>query len=334
VFLSKGARIWYHDKISRSLILTVAQSQSRGLVETLSTGYVHVNQRLWVLAIPVVLDVYLWLGAQLSFAPLFRVFRDRITALDASSLEPQQQERLFVQLQNTDMRGALAWLNWVPLALPDLFGPGSAATGNVIYVSNGLTMLAAVLSINLLLLLVSSLFLTLLAAGVRGEPCPWSCLLRRTGGAVLGIGVYALIVLGVGVITVLPLLIVVLGIAQFAPGVVSFIAIGLFIIGFWVYTFLGFVVETMLIGDVGPLRAIVLSVHMVRHSLFGALGLILLTLVIIYGMGVVWGMLATTWWGVMLAIVGNAYIGSGLIAARMIFCRDRLAAVQHPARAV
>jgi hypothetical protein len=313
--------------------LTVARSQSRGLVETLSAGYAHINQRLWVLAIPMVLDLYLWLGAQLSFAPLFRMLRDRIMALDASSLDAQQQERLFVQLQNTDMRGALAWLNWVPLALPDLLGSGSATGEHVIYVSNGLAMLATVLIINLLLLLVSGVFLTLLAAGVRGEPCPPLCLLRRTGRAVLGIGSYALIVLGVGGVVVLPLLIVVLAIAQISSVAVSLIAMGLFIIGFWVYTFLGFVVETMLIGDVGPLRAIVLSVRMVRHSLASALGLVLLTLVIIYGMGVVWSMLATTWWGVALAIAGNAYIGSGLVAARLIFCRDHLAAALHAAPA-
>jgi hypothetical protein len=279
------------------------------------------------------LDLYLWLGAQLSFAPLFRMLRDRITALDASSLEPQQQERLFVQLQNTDMRGVLAWLNWVPLALPDLFGSGSATDGNVIYVTNGLAMLATVISINLLVLLISGVFLTLLAAGVRGTPCPPLCLLRRTGGAVLGIGGYSLIVLGVGMVVALPLAIIVLAIAQIAPGMVSFIAMGLFIIGFWVYTFLGFVVETMLIGDVGPLRAMLLSVRMVRQSFASALGLILLTLVIIYGMGVVWGMLATSWWGVLLAVAGNAYIGSSLIAARMIFCQDHLAAVLHPAPA-
>jgi hypothetical protein len=279
------------------------------------------------------LDLYLWLGAQLSFAPLFRMLRDRITALDASSLEPQQQERLFIELQNTDMRGALAWLNWVPLALPDLLGSGSATGENVIYVSNGLAILALALVINLLVLLISGVFLTLLAAGVRGEPCPLPCLLRRTAGAVLGIGSYALIVLGVGIVVALPLLIVMLAIAQVAPVVVSFIAMGLFIVGFWVYTFFGFVVETMLIGDIGPLRAMVLSVRMVRHSLANALGLVLLTLVIIYGMGVVWSMLATTWWGVVLAVVGNAYIGSGLVAARMIFCQDRLAMVLHPARA-
>jgi hypothetical protein len=72
---------------------------------------------------------------------------------------------------------------------------------------------------------------------------------------------------------------------------------------------------------------------MVRHSLASALGLVLLTLVIIYGMGVVWSMLATTWWGVVLAIAGNAYIGSGLVAARLIFCRDHLAAALHAAPA-
>jgi hypothetical protein len=34
--------------------------------------------------------------------------------------------------------------------------------------------------------------------------------------------------------------------------------------------------------------------------------------------------LTGAWWGVPLAVIGNAYIATGLVAAAMIFYRDRV----------
>jgi hypothetical protein len=48
--------------------------------------------------------------------------------------------------------------------------------------------------------------------------------------------------------------------------------------------------------------------------------------VITIGCGVIWGLLASrlSTTGLVLAIVGSAYVGSGLLAARMAFFRERL----------
>ena len=46
------------------------QAQPTGVIETLSAGYSAVNHHLWVLLLPILLDVFLWFGPHVSYSPL------------------------------------------------------------------------------------------------------------------------------------------------------------------------------------------------------------------------------------------------------------------------
>ena len=80
------------------------------------------------------------------------------------------------------------------------------------------------------------------------------------------------------------------------------------------------------VANLGPLAAVQGSVGLVRRHLWPTVQLILLTWLILAGMGRVWDLLPTVLpspVGVGLGILGNAYIASGLIAAGMIFYNER-----------
>ena len=51
---------------------SLAQSETRltGVIETLSNGYGVVNRHPWILLLPILLDLFLWLGPQVSVAQL------------------------------------------------------------------------------------------------------------------------------------------------------------------------------------------------------------------------------------------------------------------------
>jgi hypothetical protein len=83
-----------------------------------------------------------------------------------------------------------------------------------------------------------------------------------------------------------------------------------------------FSIPAIFVSDAGPVLAIQHSITVVRKHLWPSLALILLTLLILAGMSRVWELLANQLqspFGVILGIVGNAYIASGLIAAGMVF---------------
>jgi len=64
---------------------------------------------------------------------------------------------------------------------------------------------------------------------------------------------------------------------------------------FWVWVYTSFGIEAMLISDVGPLRAIYNSVHIVRHNPLSVPVLLLLSMVIESGLAVVWRARATNY---------------------------------------
>ena len=63
--------------------------------------------------------------------------------------------------------------------------------------------------------------------------------------------------------------------------------------------------------------------RLVGRNFWSAAGFILLYLVITYGMLVVWSRLGDEPWAGVVAILGNAYITSGLVAASMVYYRTR-----------
>jgi hypothetical protein len=95
------------------------------------------------------------------------------------------------------------------------------------------------------------------------------------------------------------------------------------LVEFWMLVYLFFLVDAVVIGGYGPLRAAKSSLLVVRQSLWSALGFVCLTLFISLGMQLVWGLLARQSWGLPVAILGNAYVSSGLIAASLLFYRNR-----------
>jgi hypothetical protein len=284
------------------------------------------NRRWWVLALPLVLDIYFLLGARVSFAPFFRLIRDWLELLTLLPwLDPLQQEQLLVQLQNTDMRAVVARLNFVPVLMPGLLGLESAATGPVRLLASPLAVAFAVLMFNLLALVISSLFLTALASGVQGEPYHPRRHLLHALRTLLGLGGYALLLLAVGTLLLLPTLLLLAVLREVAAGLVPFV-IGLTLLAwFWVYVVIGFAVEAIVISGMGPLQGMLTSLRIVRHFFLETLGLLLISTFIVIGLNVVWALLADSGPGLLLALVGSAYVGSGLVAARQVFYRDRLA---------
>jgi hypothetical protein len=86
-----------------------------------------------------------------------------------------------------------------------------------------------------------------------------------------------------------------------------------------------FAPDAIFMSRVGPVRAIRQSAAVVQASIWSALALAMLITVILIGLGQIWMLLATqASWGLALGIVGNAYIASGLVAASMLFYRERM----------
>lgn len=301
--------------------MSIAKPGNVSLIDTLSAGYRVLHRRLWVLAIPAAVSAYLWLGAPVALGPVgVELRRALIDASQSLGGEQTAGEQWARQLLIGDVRPTLAWLNFVPVfAVPKGAPAGAIELGGPAQVA----LVAAL--INLLALLLSSLYLTVLAEAVRGEIGRPLASVRRAGRVALDIVRYLLALAGVGLILALPFLAISAIVIVALPASTLLIVLIWYVALFWAYVYTGFAPEAISVSRSGPLRAIYNSVHIVRRDLSGTLGLLLLSFVIVNGLGLIWRQIAVSPTGLALAILGSAYVGSGLAAARLVFYRDRLA---------
>src|SRR5438874_6988324 len=103
-----------------------------GVIETLSAGYAAVNRQLWVLLLPVLLNVFLWLGPHVSYSPLVgpavtdaaqwtrQVALGPRRAVRSSVVVDQVQQVLQFVADSSDDVNGLSALAWGPLSVPSV----------------------------------------------------------------------------------------------------------------------------------------------------------------------------------------------------------------------
>ncbi|NJO04246.1 MAG: hypothetical protein HC876_01170 [Chloroflexaceae bacterium] len=112
-------------------------------------------------------------------------------------------------------------------------------------------------------------------------------------------------------------------VSQALPALTAYVLVFGFLIGFWIMVYTGFAVEAVLISEVNTLQAILYSIRLVQRNFWSAMGLLMLTILITTGLSFLWADLIQGFWGVLVAVLGSAYISSGLVAARMVFYQQR-----------
>jgi hypothetical protein len=285
----------------------------------------------------VLLDVFLWLGPHVSYSPLVGpvvvnasdwtrqvALGPRRASRNTDVINAVDQTRQWLIAYSDEVNGLEA-LTWGPLALPSLAALPSASD-DLAFVSgwvDGLALLGASLGLGVLL---GGWFYAGLAAastGARGGPLEAG---RGAPRAVVDVIGLVAVLIATGLLLGVPILLLIGFTAMVSPPVAVLGGLLLFAGALFATVYLFFAVDAVFVSGAGPLAAIQRSVGLVRGHLRPSVALILLTWLILAGMGRVWDVLASSLqspYGVGLAILGNAYIASGLIAAGMIFYTQR-----------
>ncbi len=288
------------------------------MIETFSAGYETVNRRLWLLLFPIGLDLLLWLGPRLSVVPLAGY-------LPWHSLEADQAALATEVLAQVNLAVLLA------LYVPTLFGRLTPvpATPDVSHLWSRpvVALPPGGVVVALCVLLPLSLLIAALYLGLIGElvqPAPraggrlraaarnwWRLIVLHAAAAALFLGIGA------------PAGLAIWGASHLSVEAGAFLLLLTQLALVWLVFYLFFALAAVILSDAGPLRAALTSVEVVRANFWPAVAFIGLSLVIDTGLPIVWRALAGQLWGLMAGMVGNAYVGTGLAAASMLFYRDR-----------
>jgi hypothetical protein len=300
------------------------------LIETLSAGYNMVLQRIWLIAIPVALDVYLWVGPKLSIQPLTRFF---LRMWPATEQAPAELQSLLVfnrqLLEEMGQEANLFSLLSSTLGMPSFLAGGLPAgvSGSPVSWGEGSSALVILAIIPLLIaagLFLGSLYLGAIAQIAREDTVALGYLIRRVWrywGLILLFGVLLTVVLfTLG----LPVMIISGILASLSPMVAQLVLLGAVGIGMWMWFHLFFVPHAIVVSESGLLRAVWNSLVIVGRNFWSTLALVILMKLIKAGFTAIWNTVSVNAPLTAVSIAGNAFIGTGLAAASLIFYRDRL----------
>jgi len=322
--------------------------RSRGVIGCLTAGFEMLTQNLQVVALPVVLDLFLWLGPRISVRPLLQGFLDVLTSQPPADPEMTRQIQQAVTLlqQFGDRFNLVSMLGGMPMfQIPSLLARRAPAAGSplgapqVLSLSSVLALAPWWGGLALLSLLLGFLYLNEIAhhvkrgEGLGGESAAEGGAGNQGGqGDRIPAGVWKLVrflAFALGLIVVgsilLPLwvLAVALGASIAEPlGVLLWVG-G---VGFLSYAALHllFVIPGLLLGGRGLVRAVGESVVLSHVSLSSVFGFVLLAVVIYEGLGYAWSLPRSDSWALLVGILGNACVATGLTGAAFVFYRDRV----------
>ena len=307
-----------------------------GIIDSISAGYRFLGRRVELILIPVLLDLLLWLSPQVGITPILQRIGDAYTQMGAGVTMPAgfdevtgaTTEMLDVMGETTNLLGALisGTLMHVPSIAAALTPP---ITRDPIEIANSFVALAIWLGLALLGLFLGVLYMELLARvlplGAASKPAGMGALGRATLRHLGKVLLYIVLLAVFGLVAIVPLSIIVGILLMLAPALGTMamaVAGGLFFVAA-VYLF--FVTAAIVLDDIGVFEAAGRSIQIVRKNFLPVVGFVVLITVIGLGIAMLLASLAATSpFLAVLAIVANAWIGTGLTMALLVFYRSRV----------
>jgi hypothetical protein len=342
------------------LLLQYREERPLSIINSLSNGFDAVTKRIWLISIPVLLDIYLWVGPRLSIHLL--VERILSTVALPSSASPDEllalTEMSGLLEQASQSFNAFSFLVVRKLGMPSLISPNPwlETLGITLNISRLITfqapeasflsrplpvmevgsesvLLGLYILLSLLGMLIGCSYLGFIAQEVRDARMNVAHILRRVWVWWARVALMALLFFMGLLMLGVPLLVIVALLSLLSRNLAQLVGTFIFIssiwIGMWIYIYLFFFVNALILNDTGILRAIWDSFNVVRRNFWSTIGFMLVIGLIGAGFSIIWRMLTINTWGTLLAIIGNAYVGSGLAAASFTFYRDKYVAWQE-----
>jgi hypothetical protein len=311
------------------------------IIDALAAGFDLVRRRLWLILVPVVLDLFLWLGPRISIGPLVQRITPLLSPPATTALSTADAQTLALSrdalLEAGRSFNVFSLLTNTLLGVPGLMTVTEPAkpvvTSAVIQVSSGWLALGTFILLLLASVFIATLYLGLIAQEITAGAINLKSLLLGVwiyGARIVALGAF---LIGVALILVFPMSIVSALVALVSQGLAIMIIGAFSLAAMWVtlavLIYLFFAVSAIVLNGDGILPAVRNSITIVRRNMWSTLGLIVLVNLISAGLGLIWQRMAVASWGAQVGILCNSFVGSGLVAAVLIFYRDRYARLQH-----
>lgn len=310
--------------------------QPMGVLACLAAGFEIVARHPSIMIMPLLLDLFLWLGPRLSLAPIFmtleRFFTTFWTTGVSTMPEAQQMALLLTQTFNelAARYNLFAVLSPAPLlGAPTLMAEQMTLERPMgvrpeIVVASPLVVFGWIVLLIVVGFGINALYLRVVGRQVIAEmesPLPGPQSFWLLWGRLITLALILLSILGMLLFAGLSL-----------AALISLLSTGLafFVLTVW-FALVAFVVFHLICVIPGmvqlcrsPLQALQESVLLTRVDFFNISLLVLLILVISRGFNVVWALPDPATWTNLIGIAGHSFVSTALITTLFVFYQDRL----------
>lgn len=293
-----------------------------GLIATLTAGFELTTKHLWLIILPVVLDLFFWIGPRLSVMEVVE------KAASALSVEPASAELVDQMLGLAPQINLFTSLSLPLIGIPALMSgavpESTPVSPAVIQIQSPGIWLLLFLSLTGFGLLLTTIYLNLIGKTIREERGagmgigPFARHVAVSAGRLLGLVFISLALLFLVMLPLLPLALLL--------GLVGIGALSLAVIfaGFaLVVIYLSMAVPGILLNGRPVRSAIAESIRLVHTNILQTLGLLVLILIIGNGMNQLWHLADDGSWLTVVSIAGHGFVSTALAVALFVFYRDR-----------
>ena len=295
-----------------------------GLIVTLSSGFDLTTRHIWVVLLPLVLDVFYWIGPRLSIEKLIEesaaVLKEQPAFADMADqmLQVGSRFNLFTSLS-------------VPIiGIPALMGgtvpEQTPVEPAIVQIDDSFSWLVLFLGLSLLGLVFTTLYFVMISSVLQEHKIDARSKLTMYSKRLI-VSYFRLI--GLGIVFVICLLVVWIPLISvaFLAGLVNsslfylVMMIGLVFVVF-IVTYLSLSIPAIVFSNRTLIKAIRESISLVHNNLPSILSLLLIVVIIGSITNLLWHLADNGSWITLISIAGNAFISTALVMAIFIYYRD------------
>ncbi len=302
-----------------------------GVIASLQAGFNVVSNRVILIALPVLLNAFLWLGPRLSVGKWYGALLDYwITLLKQNGFPAKD---LAVYTDNApmlvDFMEKLNWLGWIRtlpigipallLNIPDKF-PILTPLGsqNVVQLASFPVIAGSILLLTFLGWLGGGLYFWIVAGASLGEDETGIGVIRALAQTIL-----LSVVWGVGaLIIILPLLLVISVLSAISAVLAQLVFFIILFFMFWLVVPLFFTPHGIFVRKQNAFVSVMSSLRMSRFALPTSSMFVLSVFLLSRGLGYLWMIPTSDSWLLLVGILGHAFISTTLLAASFVYYRD------------
>lgn len=296
-----------------------------GIINSIKAGFDMIASHITAILLPLLLNLFLWLGPRLRMNALFDSIKSEVIAIwKAGGVPAEDIQRILSWYETTIPSINLFWLlRTLPIGISSLLFPQQTAStplgSPLILQVSAVSLVGWIFILNLLGWIGGGLYFRSVAwLAIQDKNNPPIRISRVIVQTVLTSIFWSIL----SVMILVPVFLVLAVVLQFSPFIANLLVLFLSLVSMWVVVPLFFWPHGIFLRRQNFATAIFSSVQMTRFTLPTSSMFVLTIFLLSVGLNFLWSIPPQDSWMTLVGIFGHSFVTTALLAASFVYYRD------------